>query len=112
MRTLTQSSDPKAAEAIEYFVFRIRRELGGMAAVLSGLDTVVFTGGIGENSALIREKVCEGQEWLGLEINPARNEAGAEVVSADTSRINILVIPTDEEAMIRHHTEKLLDTDG
>jgi acetate kinase len=112
MRTLTQSSDPKAAEAIEYFVFRIRRELGGMAAVLSGLDTVVFTGGIGENSALIREKVCEGQEWLGLEIDPARNEAGAEVVSADTSRINILVIPTDEEAMIRHHTEKLLDTDG
>ncbi|MGX1498655.1 acetate kinase [Labrenzia sp. MBR-25] len=112
MRTLTQSSDPKAAEAIEYFVFRIRRELGGMAAVLSGLDTVVFTGGIGENSALIREKVCEGQEWLGLEIDLARNEAGAEVVSADTSRINILVIPTDEEAMIRHHTEKLLDTDG
>ncbi|WP_417708818.1 acetate/propionate family kinase [Roseibium aggregatum] len=112
MRTLTQSSDPKAAEAIEYFVFRIRRELGGMAAVLSGLDTVVFTGGIGENSAFIREKVCEGQEWLGLEIDPARNEAGAEVVSADTSRINILVIPTDEEAMIRHHTEKLLDTDG
>ncbi|EAV44417.1 Acetate kinase [Roseibium aggregatum IAM 12614] len=112
MRTLTQSSDPKAAEAIEYFVFRIRRELGGMAAVLSGLDTVVFTGGIGENSALIREKVCEGQEWLGLEIDPARNEAGAEVVSAETSRINILVIPTDEEAMIRHHTEKLLDTNG
>ncbi|MEE4011199.1 acetate/propionate family kinase [Roseibium sp. FZY0029] len=108
MRTLTQSSDPKAAEAIEYFVFRIRRELGGMAAVLSGLDTVVFTGGIGENSALIREKVCEGQEWLDLEIDPARNAACAEVVSTDTSRINILVIPTDEEAMIRHHTEELL----
>ncbi|NKI59062.1 acetate/propionate family kinase [Labrenzia sp. PO1] len=108
MRTLTQSDDPKAAEAIDYFVFRIRRELGGMAAVLSGLDTVVFTGGIGENAALVREKVCAGQEWLGLEIDPVRNEAGAEMISTDTSSINVLVIPTDEEAMIRRHTERLL----
>ena len=108
MRTLTQSDDPKAAEAIDYFVFRIRRELGGMAAVLSGLDTVVFTGGIGENAALVREKVCAGQEWLGLEIDPVRNEAGAEIISTDTSSINVLVIPTDEEAMIRRHTERLL----
>ncbi|MGS4986874.1 acetate/propionate family kinase [Roseibium sp. RP-7] len=108
MRTLTQSDDPKAAEAIDYFVFRIRRELGGMAAVLSGLDTVVFTGGIGENAALVREKVCAGQEWLGLEIDPVRNEAGAETISTDTSSINVLVIPTDEEAMIRRHTERLL----
>lgn len=108
MRTLTQSDDPKAAEAIDYFVFRIRRELGGMAAVLSGLDTVVFTGGIGENAALVREKVCAGQEWLGLEIDPVRNEAGAETISTETSSINVLVIPTDEEAMIRHHTERFL----
>ncbi|UES41246.1 acetate/propionate family kinase [Roseibium aggregatum] len=108
MRTLTQSDDPKAAEAIDYFVFRIRRELGGMAAVLSGLDTVVFTGGIGENAALVREKVCAGQEWLGLEIDPVRNEAGAEIISTETSSINVLVIPTDEEAMIRRHTERLL----
>ncbi|UFI05027.1 acetate/propionate family kinase [Roseibium aggregatum] len=108
MRTLTQSDDPKAAEAIDYFVFRIRRELGGMAAVLSGLDTVVFTGGIGENAALVREKVCAGQEWLGLEIDPVRNEAGVEMISTDTSSINVLVIPTDEEAMIRRHTERLL----
>ena len=108
MRTLTQSPDPKAAEAIDYFVFRIRREVGAMAAVLSGVDTVVFTGGIGENSALIREKICAGQEWLGLEIDPARNEAGAERISSDASRINALVIPTDEEAMIRCHTETLL----
>ena len=108
MRTLTQSDDPKAAEAIDYFVFRIRRELGGMAAVLSGLDTVVFTGGIGENAALVREKVCAGQEWLGLEIDPVRNEEGAETISTDTSSINVLVIPTDEEAMIRRHTERLL----
>ncbi|MEW4457183.1 acetate/propionate family kinase [Roseibium algicola] len=108
MRALTQSDDPKAAEAIDYFVFRIRRELGGMAAVLSGLDTVVFTGGIGENAALVREKVCAGQEWLGLEIDPVRNEAGAEMISTDTSSINVLVIPTGEEAMIRRHTERLL----
>jgi acetate kinase len=79
-----------------------------MAAVLSGLDTVVFTGGIGENAALVREKVCAGQEWLGFEIDPVRNEAGAEMISTDTSSINVLVIPTDEEAMIRRHTERLL----
>jgi acetate kinase len=67
MRALSQSDDPRAAEAIEYYVFRVRRELGAMAAVLSGVDTLVFTGGIGENSALIRERVCTDQEWLGIQ---------------------------------------------
>lgn len=109
MRTLTGSDDPKAAEAIDYFVFRIRRELGAMAAVLSGLDTIVFTGGIGENAALIRERVCAGQEWLGLAVDAARNEAGVEDISAAGSKIKVLVIPTNEEEMIRRHTEKLLD---
>ncbi|ASP35966.1 acetate/propionate family kinase [Labrenzia sp. VG12] len=109
MRTLTESDDPKAAEAIDYFVFRIRRELGAMAAVLGGLDTIVFTGGIGENAALIREKVCAGQEWLGLAIDKARNDACDEDISASGSSIKVLVIPTNEEEMIRRHTEKLLN---
>lgn len=111
MRTLTHSDAPQAKEAIDYYVFRIRRELGAMAAVLSGVDTVVFTGGIGENSALIRQRVCENQAWLGLEIDPGLNQAGATNISAETSRISTLVIPTNEEEMIRRHTAVLLDAE-
>ncbi|WP_299810195.1 acetate/propionate family kinase [uncultured Roseibium sp.] len=112
MRTLTQSDAPEAAEAIDYFVFRIRRELGAMAAVLGGLDTLVFTGGIGENSALVRRKVCSDLEWLGLTADEAKNQSGAEEISADTSRASVLVIPTNEEEMIRRHTEKLLSSEA
>ncbi|WP_269583863.1 acetate/propionate family kinase [Roseibium sp. Sym1] len=109
MRTLTESDDPRAAEAIDYFVFRIRREIGAMAAVLGGLDTVVFTGGIGENAAPIREKICAGQDWLGLSIDPARNLDHREDISAEASSVRVLVIPTNEEETIRRHTEALLD---
>ncbi len=108
MRTLTQSTDPRAAEAIDYFIFRIRREIGAMAAILGGLDAVVFTGGIGENSVLVRDRVCADQDWLGLELDPQENRAGAEDLSADTSRVRILRVPTDEEEMIRRHTQALL----
>jgi acetate kinase len=108
MRTLTESTDPKAAEAIDYFVFRIRRELGAMAAVLGGLDTVVFTGGIGENSALIRQKVCDDQDWLGLAIDETKNRTRTEDISGVESRIKVLVIPTNEEETIRRHTAELL----
>jgi len=112
MRTLTESDDPRAAEAIAYFVFRIRRELGAMAAVLGGLDTVVFTGGIGENAAPIREKICADQEWLGLSIDEDRNANREEDISASSSRIRVLVIPTNEEEMIRRHTETLLNAEA
>ena len=108
MRALTESDDPRAGEAITYYVFRIQRELGAMAAVLNGLDTLVFTGGIGENSRLIREKVCTGQEWLGLSIDRSKNDAGAECISDQNSKIKVLVVPTNEEEMIRRHTESLL----
>lgn len=108
MRTLSQSNDPRAKEAIDYFVFRIRRELGAMSAVLSGLDTFVFTGGIGENAANIRSRVCAGQEWLGMEIDEGRNDENRIDISTDASRTSVLVIPTDEEEMIRRHTEALM----
>ncbi|CTQ65214.1 acetate/propionate family kinase [Roseibium alexandrii] len=108
MRTLSQSDDPRAAEAIEYYVFRVRRELGAMAAVLSGVDTLVFTGGIGENSALIRERVCADQEWLGIQFDPALNNAGDGAISTQSSKVAVLVVPTNEEEMIRRHTEALL----
>ncbi|WP_306120421.1 MULTISPECIES: acetate/propionate family kinase [unclassified Roseitalea] len=98
MRTLEASDDPRAIEAIDYFVFRIRRELGAMTAVLGGLDALVFTGGIGENSVLIRRKVCAGMDWLGLSVDAVANGDNARDIG--TGRVRVLVMPTDEEAVM------------
>ena len=100
MRALEGSPAPEARQAIDLFVFRVRRELGALAAVLGGLDALVFTGGIGENSVRVREETCRGLDWLGLELDPARNAAGARLISTDLSRARALVIPTDEERVI------------
>ncbi|QGM46396.1 acetate/propionate family kinase [Methylocystis heyeri] len=104
MRELEASDLPEAAQAIDYFIFRIRRELGGLAAVLQGLDAVVFCGGIGENSRLVRERALEGMEWLGVELDHDANRANAEIISSANSRVRAFVIPTDEEQMIARHT--------
>lgn len=109
MRTLEESPAPEARQAIEYFVFRIRRELGAMAAVLGGLDTLVFCGGIGENAWRVRAAVCDDQAWLGLTLNSARNRAGETEISSDGSRVRAYVIHTDEERMIARHTRRLLE---
>ncbi len=108
MRELESSEKPEAAQAIDYFVFRVRRELGGLAAVLQGLDAVVFCGGIGENAWRVRERVLEGMEWLGIDLDRAANRAAAQVVSSTQSRVRVFVIPTDEEAMIARHTLDVL----
>lgn len=108
MRDLEKSSDPCAKQAIDYFVFRIRREIGGMAAVLEGLDAVVFCGGIGENSPTIREAVLEAMEWIGIELDLDRNRANESVISSDRSRVRAFVIRTNEELMIARHTAALL----
>ena len=111
MRALLASEDPRARQAIDYFVFRIRRELGGMTAVLGGLDALVFTGGIGENAAPIRAKVCEGFDWLGLSLDEAANNEqsdDARDVAAPSSDVRVLVVPTDEEMMIARYTAELL----
>ncbi|MBY6119899.1 acetate/propionate family kinase [Mameliella alba] len=100
MRTLLASDDPRAREAVDYFCFRIRRELGGLAAALEGLDAVVFTGGIGENAAPVRAQVCRGLRWIGIELDEARNVANETVISSDMSRVRVLVIPTNEELVI------------
>jgi Acetate kinase len=104
MRALEASSDPRADQAIDYFVFRIRRELGGLTAVLGGIDALIFTGGIGENSARIRERVASGFEWMGLALDSARNKAGETIISNEVSRARIMVLRTNEEAMIARHT--------
>jgi len=98
MRTLLASDDPKAREAIDYYVFRIRRELGGMAAVLGGLDGVVFCGGIGENAAEIRAQVIDGMGFLGLTLDADANASGKTKIG--TGPAQVLVIRTDEEQVI------------
>ncbi len=107
MRTLEASDAPEAAEAIAYFVHRIRRELGALTATLGGLDALVFTGGIGENSATIRSGVCEGMEWLGIGIDPERNAANAR--NMGTGKIRVMTIPTDEERVIARATSAAID---
>ncbi len=98
MRTLEKADTVEANQAIEYFVTRIRRELAAMAAVLGGLDTVVFCGGIGENSVRVRRDVCTGMDWLGISLDPAANDRGTGVIS--TGPVSVRVIPTDEERVI------------
>ncbi|TCP38738.1 acetate/propionate family kinase [Rhodovulum marinum] len=112
MRRLEEADTDAAREAIAYFVFRIRRELGALAAALGGLDALVFCGGIGENSVLIRHKVCEGMGWIGLELDDARNARGETLVSTDLSRVRVLVIPTDEEIVIARAARDMLGRVG
>ena len=104
MRTLLASDEPRAKFAVELFVYRIGRELGSLAAALGGLDALVFTAGIGEHAAPIRERVCQAAAWLGVELDPAANAAGGPRISAENSRIPAWVIPTNEELMIARHT--------
>ena len=108
MRQLLTSSDPHAAQALDYFVFRIRREIGAMAAVLGGLDAVVFTGGIGENAFQIRERICDDMDWIGMELEETRNRQNAEIISSDRSRVRLFVLPTNEELMIARHVAGLV----
>lgn len=108
VRTLLASADPHAAEAIDLFVFRIARETGALAAVLGGLDGFVFTAGIGEHAAAVREAVCDRLGWLGARLDRAANARGAGLISTPDSRLALWVIPTDEEAMIARHTQEIL----
>ncbi len=110
MRTLLASDEPRAKFAVELLVYRIGRELGSLAAALGGLDALVFTAGIGEHSAAIRERVCRAAAWLGVELDPAANAAGGPRLSTADSRVAAWVIPTDEELMIARHTRRLLNT--
>ena len=100
MRTLEAAGTPEAAHAIDYFVYRCQRELGSLAAALGGIDALIFCGGIGENSRLIRARICERLGWMGIEIDHGRNDANAQVISSDPARTKVMVIPTNEELMI------------
>jgi len=108
MRTLLASGEPRAKLAVDLYLYRIRRELGSLAAALGGLDAVVFTAGIGENSAAVRERVCRDAAWLGVELDTATNTRGGPRISTAASRVSAWVVPTNEELMIARHTRALL----
>ncbi len=110
MRDLLASTDARAAEAIELFVYHIVKNLGALAAVLEGLDALVFTAGIGERSPEIRARVCRKAAWLGLRLDEAANAGGGPRISDGTGAVSAWVIPTDEERMIATHTASLLST--
>jgi acetate kinase len=108
MRQLLQSSEPAARFAVDYFVYRIGREAGSLAAALGGVDALVFSAGIGENSAEIRARACAACAWLGVELDAAANRAGGPRISTTHSRASAWVIATNEELMIARHTVRVL----
>ncbi|MCB1822395.1 MAG: acetate/propionate family kinase [Candidatus Competibacteraceae bacterium] len=108
MRELLASSDPSAKLAVNYFCYRIARELGSLAAALDGLDALVFTGGIGEHAAAVREQVCARSGWLGIEMDPAANAESHQRIDRSGSRVAVWVLPTNEELIIARHTRQLV----
>jgi acetate kinase len=108
MRDLLGSDDPAARLALDYFVYRAAKEIGALAAVLGGIDGLVFTAGIGENSAEIRKRICQASAWLGIDLDENANAAKGPRISRDGSRVSAWVVPTNEELMIARHTGKML----
>jgi acetate kinase len=108
MKTLLEkrAAAPHAAQAVELFCYQVRKQIGAFAAALGGLDTLVFTGGIGERAAPVRWEVCEGLEYLGIRLDPRRNDAQAETISDPQSICAVRVIPTREDLMIARHTRR------
>jgi acetate kinase len=108
MRDLLTSNEPAASLAVNYFVYRAAKEVGALAAVLGGIDGLVFTAGIGENAPEIRRRICEASSWLGVELDDDANANGGPRISTRLSRVSVWVIPTNEELMIARHTGSLL----
>jgi acetate kinase len=108
MRVLLDRPEAEARLAVDYFVYRAMKEIGSMAAVLQGIDGLVFTAGIGENSAEIRRRICESAAWMGVEFDAHANARGGPRISTPRSRVAAFVIPTNEELMIARHTAALL----
>jgi acetate kinase len=106
-----ENTDPRAAEAVELFCYQAKKWIGSFAAALGGLDTLVFSGGIGENNPSIRTRICEGLAFLGLELNASCNAQNAPLISAKDGRVAVRVIRTDEEMMIARLTDRVLGLD-
>jgi acetate kinase len=107
-----EDQDERAADAVALFCYQVKKWIGAFAAVLGGVDTLVFAGGIGENAAVVRARICEGLDFLGIEIDAARNVTSSPVISADASRVTVRVIRTDEELMIAQAVDRVLGLSG
>ncbi len=107
-----EESDAGAAEAINLFCYQARKFLGALAAVLGGLDTLVFTAGIGEHAAPVRERICAGLNYLGIDLDPQRNQVSAQIISRGDSRVTVRVMKTDEDLMIARHTVRVISGPG
>jgi acetate kinase len=112
MRVLLANDAPRARLAVEFFVYRVAKEVGALAASLGGLDALVFTAGIGERSAEIRARICESCAWLGVKLDRQANERGGPRLTAPGSTVSAWTIPTDEELMIAMHTCSVLGLAG
>ncbi|WP_213953627.1 MULTISPECIES: acetate/propionate family kinase [unclassified Variovorax] len=112
MRVLQASEDPRARQAVDLFVYRLGRELGSLAAAAGGVDALVFTAGIGEHSASIRERACRDAAWLGIALDPVANQSGGPRISTAASKVSVWVIPTNEELMIARHAMKISQAGG
>lgn len=108
MKILLANKDPKAKQAIDYFVYHVNREIGALTATLNGLDGLIFTAGIGENSPDIRARIGEQASWLGIKLNPIANNKNELCISSSESPISVWVIPTDEEFIIAQHTLNIM----
>ena len=107
-----EATDSRAADAVALFCYQARKLLGGLVAALGGLDTLVFTAGIGEHSAVIRARICDGLGYLGVEVDAGCNAEHAPIISSDPSRVVVRVIPTNEDLMIARHTHRLIREEG
>ena len=103
-----EADDVRAAEAVALFCYQAKKWIGSFAAALGGLDTLVFAGGIGENAPLIRERICDGLGFLGIELDQKRNAENAPLISPDAGRVKVRVIRTDEELMIARSVARVL----
>jgi acetate kinase len=103
-----EATDPQSATAIDLFCYLAKKSLGGLIVSLGGLDTLIFTGGIGEHSPPIRDRIARGLEWMGLSIDPERNASAADTISTDASTIVVRVIKTNEDLMLARHAVHLL----
>ncbi len=108
MAVLEASGAARRSEAIDLFCYRAAGEVARLATAIGGLDAIVFTAGIGENSARVRQRICDRLSWMGVTLDATRNDANAPRIGAVESEVEVLVIPTDEEAVIARATQRLV----
>lgn len=106
---INETKDPKAKLALNVFCYTAKKYIGALSAAMGGLDMLIFTGGIGENSPVIRDRICEDMDFLGISIHQQSNKTSSEVISPLSSKVQVRVIPTNEEWMIAHHTRNFID---